>query len=279
MDVNHTTTVSQTEALNLRYGDGGEPAPGPWNEVIATLLSHRSVRGFRPDALPQGTLETLVAAAQSASTSSNLQTWSVVSVTDPAKKAALAKIASNQKHIEQCPLFLVWLADVSRNERLGLAEKVTLETIPHFESYLVAAIDATLAAQNATVAAESLGLSMVYIGAMRNNPVEVSRLLGLPPGAMGLFGMCVGYPLPTVTNEVKPRLPQSAILYHDTYDTATEAADRAAYDARMAAFSQRHEMTQDTWTKRVIGRMGKIAAMSGRDKLVSILNGMGFPLR
>ncbi len=280
MDVNHPTgTISQDEALALRYGDGGVPAAGPWNDVIATLLSHRSVRGFLPDAMPEGTLATLVAAAQSASTSSNLQTWSVVAVTDPAIKAAMAKFANNQKHIEQCPLFLVWLADVSRNTRLGVEEGVTLETIPHFESFLVAAIDAALAAQNATVAAESLGLSMVYIGALRNNPVEVGRLLNLPPGAMGVFGMCVGYPLPTVTNEVKPRLPQSAIVHHDTYDVTGESADRAAYDARMAAFSQRHEMTQDTWTKRVIGRMGKIAAMSGRDKLVSILNGMGFPLR
>jgi nitroreductase len=280
MDVNHPTgTNSQAEALALRYGDGAEPPAGPWNDVIATLLSHRSIRGFLPDALPAGTLETLVAAAQSASTSSNLQTWSVVAVTDPEKKAALAKIANNQKHIEQCPLFLVWLADVSRNERLGREEAVTLETIPHFETYLVAAIDAALAAQNATVAAESLGLSMVYIGALRNNPIGVGRLLGLPPGAMGVFGMCVGYPLPTVTNEVKPRLPQSAILFHDTYDATGERAARAAYDARMAAFSQRHEMTQDTWTKRVIGRMGKISAMSGRDKLISILNAMGFPLR
>src|SRR3984957_4884247 len=280
MDVNQPTgTQSQAEALASRYGNGAEPAAGPWNDMIATLLSHRSVRGFLPDALAPGTLETLVAAAQSASTSSNLQTWSVISVTDSVKKAALAKIANNQKHIEQCPLFLVWLADVSRNEWLGVEEKVTLETIPHFETFLVAAIDAALAAQNATVAAESLGLSMVYIGALRNNPVEVGRLLELPPGTMGVFGMCVGYPLPTVTNEVKPRLPQSAILFHDTYDAAGERAVRAAYDAEMAAFSQRHEMTQTTWTKRVIGRMGKIAAMSGREKLVSILNGMGFPLR
>jgi hypothetical protein len=96
---------------------------------------------------------------------------------------------------------------------------------------------------------------------------------------MALFGMCVGYPIRTVTNEVKPRLPQSAILFHNRYDTMGERAARMAYDERMAAFSRRHDMAQDTWTKRVIGRMGKIAAMSGRDRLVSILNGMGFPLR
>ena len=47
----------------------------------------------------------------------------------------------------------------------------------------------------------------------------------------------------------------------------------------MAAFSQRNEMSTDTWTKRVIGRMGKIAAMGGRHKLVEALNALGFPLK
>ena len=64
-------------ALTARYGAGAEPKIGPWNDTMALLLSHRSVRGYRPDALPAGTLESLIAAAQSAATSSNLQTWSV----------------------------------------------------------------------------------------------------------------------------------------------------------------------------------------------------------
>ena len=106
----HAAFPPAADALALRYGADASPAVGPWNEHIGLLLSHRSVRGFRPDALPMGTLETLIAAAQSAATSSNLQTWSVIAVTDPDKKAALAKVAANQKHIEQCPLFLVWVA-------------------------------------------------------------------------------------------------------------------------------------------------------------------------
>ena len=163
MDVAHPISFSKADALALRYGADAIPAAGPWNDTIALMLSHRSVRGYRPDALPEGTLETLIAAAQSAATSSNLQTWSVVAVTDPATKAELAKIASNQKHIEQCPLFLVWLADVSRNQRLGAEEGVTLETMPYLETFLVAAIDAALAAQNAVTAASSIGLSNVCL--------------------------------------------------------------------------------------------------------------------
>jgi nitroreductase len=279
MDISAPHPATQAEALALRYGADAIPPAGPWNDHIALLLSHRSVRGYRPDALPAGTLETLIAAAQSAATSSNLQTWSVVAVSDPAARAAMAKAAGNQKHIEQCPLFLVWCADVSRNARLGEAEGVELPTLPYLETFLVAAIDAALAAQNAVVAAESLGLSTVYIGALRNDPALVSELLGLPPGVMGVFGLCVGYAAPGVTNEVKPRLAQGAILFHDRYGTAEEPALRAAYDANMAAFSARHEMAATSWSARVIARMGKLSAMGGRDKLTDVLRGLGFPLR
>jgi nitroreductase len=273
-------TGGKTQALAKRYGDA-VPAAGPWNDHIALLLSHRSVRGYLPDPVPAGTLETLVAAAASAATSSNLQTWSVVTVTDPEVRAKLAKIANNQKHIQECPLFLVWLADLSRLERLGEAEGVTLASLPYLETFLVAAIDAALAAQNAVVAAESIGLSTVYIGALRNRPAEVAELLGLPPGVMGVFGLCVGYAKPEAAAEVKPRLPQSLVLHHGRYGVpaAQENAERRAYDATLEAFSERNGMGKVDWSKRAIDRTEKIEAMSGRHILRETLNRMGFPLK
>ncbi len=268
------------DALAARYGGTDAlPPAGPWNDTIALLLSHRSVRGYRPDPVPPGTLETLVAAAQSAATSSNLQTWSVVAVDDPAARATLARIAGNQKHIEECPLFLVWLADLSRIERMGAEEGAALDGLPYLETFLVAAIDAALAAQNAVVAAESLGLDTVYIGALRNRPEEVAALLGLPQGAMAVFGLCVGHAKPGAEGAVKPRLPQAAVLHRERYATTAERALRADYDARLEAYSARHEMAATTWTKRVIARIGKVAALGGRDRLREALAAMGLPLR
>ncbi len=267
------------DALVKRYGETSIPAAGPWNSVIASMLDHRSVRGYKPDPLPKGTLETLVAAAQSAATSSNLQTWSVVAVNDPGMRAEFATIANNQKHIEQCPLFLCWIADVSRLERLGEEEKVQLENTPYFETFLVAAIDAALAAQNAVVAAESLGLATFYIGAMRNNVTRVAELLRLPPGSVCVFGLCVGKPADGVTNAVKARLPQAAVLHHDHYDASQERRLRGIYDAELAVYSKQHEMAQYTWTDRVISRVAKIKAMSGRHELVSALRALGIPLK
>lgn len=271
-------TPAADAAMTLRYGAGAEPKAGPWNDTIALLLSHRSVRGYRPDPVPEGTLETLVAAAQSAATSSNLQTWSVVAVDRPEVRRELAAIANNQKHIEQCPLFVVFLADVSRNMRLAEQEGTALAGMPYLESFLVSAIDAALAAQNAVVAAESLGLSTVYIGALRNDVTRVAELLGLPAGAAPVFGLCVGYAAPGREGEVKPRLPQAAVLHRETYD-ADDQRHRAAFDPRLAEFSRRNEISGDTWTQRVIKRLGTMAALHGRERLKEKLIALGFPLK
>ena len=223
------------------------------------------MRGFLPDPVPAGTLETLIAAAQSAATSSNMQFWSAIAVSDPAKRKILAEIAGDQKHIEQCPLYICWVADLSRNQRVGEAEKTDLESMPWLETFMVACIDAALAAQNAVVAAQSIGLRTVYIGAMRNDPVRVAELLGLPPRAFVVFGLCVGYADPKAKNEVKPRLPQSIVLHHERYDPAPESRDRPAYDAEMSKFSARHELQAATWTQRVLNRMGPLKSMNGRE--------------
>ncbi len=269
----------KTEALARRYGADALPPAGPWNETIASMLDHRSVRGYKPDPVPPGTLETLMAAATSAATSSNMQWWSAIAVSDPAKKKVLAEIAGNQKHIEQCPLYICWVADMARNARISEAEKADFECMPWLETFMVACIDAALAAQNAVVAAESLGLQTVYIGAMRNDPVRVHKLLELPPQAFVVFGLCIGYASGEAAGEVKPRLPQSTVLHHDRYDASKEAAQRAVYDAELSTFSARHELQAATWTQRVLNRLGPIKSMNGRERMRAALATLGFEIR
>jgi nitroreductase len=280
MDSLAPTTDKKTDALARRYGAQAIPAAGPWNEVIATMLDHRSVRGYKPDPLPAGALETLIAAAQSAATSSNMQWWSAIAITDPAKKKVLAEIAGNQKHIEQCPLFICWVADMARNQRISDATKTDFETMPWLETFMVACIDAALAAQNAVVAAQSIGLGTVYIGAMRNDPIKVAELLGLPPQSFVVFGLCVGYAADDkAAGEVKPRLPQSIVLHKERYDAAQETVLRANYDAEMTKFSARHELQAATWTQRVLNRLGPIKSMNGRETIRASLKKLGFEIR
>ena len=264
--------------LQERYR-AAAPHTDVWNPVIDSLVQHRSVRAYLPDPLAPGTLETLVAAAQSAATSSNLQVWSVLAVEDQARRDRLSEFAGGQRHIRQAPLFLCWLADLSRAERLAEGHGKTLDALAYVETFLVAVIDAALAAQNAVVAAESLGLGTVYIGAMRNKPEAVAAELGLPPGVVVVFGLCVGHADPAAPASVKPRLPQPVILHREHYGAVNEAAAITGYDDVLRAFQQEQAMTAQSWSDLVMARLRGPAALSGRDRLGTALNALGFHMR
>lgn len=266
-----------TELLHLRYGKDF-PKEIAGNDSLITLLSHRSIRAYSPQPLPSGTLEILVAAAQSAATSSNLQTWSVVAVEDVEGKEKLSHLAGNQAYIRQCPLFLVWLADLARLSYVAENRGMSHEGLDYLEMFLTATIDAALAAQNAAVAAESLGLGTVYIGAMRNQPEEVAATLGLPPHVFAVFGMCVGYPDQRAV--IKPRLPQQAVLHRETYQLSEQAEAVADYNEVMKAFytSQKMNVAGD-WVEHSSKRVASEEALSGRDRLREALHNLGFELR
>lgn len=265
-------------AYRARHGEAPAQEALPWNPVLETILSHRSVRAFLPDPVAEPLLEALVAAAASAPTSSNLQAWSVVAVTDPARKDRLAAWAGDQAHVRSAPLVLVWVADLSRAVRVASARGTLLEGLAFTETLLLATIDAALAAQNAVVAAESLGLGTVYLGALRNHPLEVAAELGLPPRSYAVFGLVIGYPDPAVPTEVKPRLPQAAVLHRERYDPEDAAAIRRL-DRSTAAFRERQNLSPEGWSELVVARLATVAALKGRDGLRQALERLGFPQR
>ncbi|MCR0982046.1 nitroreductase family protein [Roseomonas populi] len=269
---------TSSPALELRYGTPGLP-PGPSNPVINAILAHRSYRHFLDRSLEPGALETIVAAASSAPSSSNMQTWSVVAVEDPGRKDRLATLAGNQGFIRQAPLFLCWIADLSRLERMGEAHQQRLAGLDYLESFMVALVDAALASQNALVAAESIGLGGVYVGGLRNRPKEVAAELNLPPKAFGAFGMAIGWPDPAARAEVKPRLPQSLVLHRETYGMAGEDAAVAGYDEVLAGFSEENGMGRADWTGRMLKRVAGPESLSGRHTMTETLRAMGFPLK
>jgi len=269
---------SDNPLLAARYGSAA-PALSLASPLIDQILSHRSVRGFLPDSVPDGLLETLVAAGQSASTSSNLQMWSVVAVQDPARKAELAALASRQAFIEEAPLFLVWLADLSRATVVAKAEGVDISGPEFTETLIAAVVDTALAAQNALLAAQSLGLGGVYVGAIRNKMEAVAALLGLPPLTFPVFGMALGWPDPARPAPIKPRLPQAAVLHRETYDAGPQVAAAQAYNTIFAAFWQRQGVEHPRWTERVADRLKDGAALKSRATLRETLARLGFPMK
>ncbi len=266
--------------LRQRYGSGPTPEACAETDLIARLLEHRSVRAYLPDPVGDAELNAMIAAAQSASSSSNLQAWSVIAVRDAQRRAALAKYAGEQAHVCDAPLQLVWLADLARLRRLAQREGRPADGLDYLEMFLVGVIDAALAAQNAVAAAESLGLGTVYIGGMRNRPEDVARLLELPAGVVAVFGLCVGRPDPAKPASVKPRPPQAVVLHQERYSLAAQDDGIDSYNRSMADFYTSQGMTvRGSWSVHCAKRVAGPQSLSGRDRLVEALRGLGFPLR
>ena len=278
------STLDETAAdphavLSRRNRDGALAPPAEWNTVLDTILNHRSVRGFLPCAPPEGTLETLIAAAQSASTSSNLQFWSVVAVQESERKSRLAELAGQQQFIRDAPLLLVWLADLSRLDRIAAEHQAQVAGTHYLEEFIVGVVDAALAAQSALIAAESLGLGGVYIGAMRNLPEQIAAELALPPHVFAVFGMSVGYPDPARPADIKPRLPQSVVLHHEQYSAASRSQAIDGYNRTMREFQREQGMKAIDWTQQCFNRVKDAAALRGRDRMRAALRNLGFELR
>jgi nitroreductase len=264
-----------SQLLRARYRQTMD-SPAQWNEVLTTLLSHRSVRSYLPTPLPPGTLETIIAAAQSAPTSSNLQAWSVIAVEDADRKARLSELAGGQKHIREAPLFLVWLADLARLKDIAQRQGIDSAALGNLEYFILSVVDTALAAQNALTALESLGMGGVFIGAIRNHPEDVAAELTLPPHVLPVFGLCVGYADQAVPTDVKPRLPQQAVLHHEHYATADATAAIAAYDVAMRSFQQEQGMDLIDWSRQAAKRIDRLGT---RVRMAEAVRNLGFPLR
>lgn len=269
-------------ALERRYGSAvfAETVSdgGLWSESIALMLAHHSVRNFLPADLPPGTLEILIAAGQSAATSSNMQTVSVVAVTDPARKARLAADCAGQEFIATAPLVLCFVADLARPQRIGVQVGADLFALPMIDTFMASLTDCSIFAQNVVLAAESLGLGTCYVGSLRNRPDVVAEELKLPAGSVVLFGVCIGYENPLRATAVRPRLPQQVVLHRETYDIQDEEQALAGYDAVFAASEIAQGRPRATWRERHRDRFASWSYLEGREHMREMLLSLGIAL-
>ena len=224
------------------------------NETIDLLKNHRSIRKFKDKSLSREQVETIVSAAQSASTSSFVQAYSIIGISDQKKKRQLAELAGRQSYVEQNGYFLVFCADYHRHKLAADLEGVNIDRqLESMETFMVALIDTALAAQNAAIAAESMNLGICYIGGIRNNIAKVAEVLNLPDRVIPLFGMAIGYP----DNEpdLKPRLPLNAVFHENEYED--KQAELEEYNEIISAYynARTNGTRQDRWTQQVIGML------------------------
>ncbi len=203
--------------------------------TLELMRAHRSRRAFKADPIPREQLTGLVDAARYASTSSFIQADAVVAVTDVERKAEAARLCADQEHIRQAPVFLAICADLNKLGRACARHGTTLDPAP-FETFLQATVDAALLGQNLLLAAEAQGLGGCMIGAARDHPAELARLLGLPPHAYVVFGMSLG----VAADDPAPRgrLPLDGVLFFEQYNATRLDAVLDGADALMQAWAR-----------------------------------------
>jgi len=258
----------------------------PWS-TVAQMFRHRSRRSYRPDPLPQPQIERLVDAARHASTSSMIQAYALIAVRDPAVKAECARLCSGQKHIVEAPVFFAVCADL---HKLAVACGRNGSSLPaqSLELFLQAAVDASLLGQNLQLAAEAEGLGACMIGAARNHPIELAKVLGLPSHVFVLFGMTIGVPADDPVP--RGRMPLAGVLHWDRYDVASVDAVLDGADESMRTWARRANAEQGGyqgrpvnetkgWTDRMSVAWGaRSEYLAARRALVEELQRLGFGL-
>ena len=184
---------------------------------------HRSIRQFTTEKLTDAEISDLIDVAQHTATSHYLQSMSVMHITDPHLRAAIAGI-SKQQYINQNGELFIFIADQYRAS-LSAAPGHHLGS---FDKFLQAASDALLATQNVVTAAEAKGFGTVILGSILNDPKQLIDLLALPKFTFPICGLLVGHP--DQTPQLKPRLPQATVFFENTYALPSD------YDQQLAAY-------------------------------------------
>ncbi len=209
--------------------------------MIEIMKAHRSIRRFEKEPIPSEVVEEVFAAAQLASTSTHMQPYSVIAITDPEKRKAFRSLTGDQRWVEEAPAFYIFVADLHRIEKITVAAGEPFQG-GYVESLLTAAVDTALFAQNVLLAFESKGYGGVYIGGIRNNPEQVATLLHLPKQTFAIFGMCVGKP--AQDPEIKPRLPLPTVLFEERY-YEPDLDQIARYDETVSGYYERRSKGRD----------------------------------
>lgn len=202
--------------------------------LIETMLKHRSIRKFTKEAVSAEQLDLILKASQAAATSSFLQAYSIINISQGTSRDKLMNYCGDQSYVGAAPVFLVFCADLHRLHRMSQLHEKNYEE-GWTESMIIGTVDAALAGQNAMIAAESLGLGGVYIGGIRNNIEAVTELLKLPEEVYPVFGLCIGHP--DQNPEIKERLPQPIVVHQDVY-TPIEVHNQSLneYDERIRTY-------------------------------------------
>ncbi|MFX1603159.1 MAG: nitroreductase family protein [Promethearchaeota archaeon] len=196
------------------------------NETLELLDNRKSLRGYDPRPVTQQHKDLIIHSAFRAPTAGAMMHYSIIEVTEQKVKDRLVETCDNQPFIAKAPFVLLFLADMQRwydfFQHSGVPEMCEKEGIdyvtPQESDLLLACCDALIAAQNAVIAAEALGIGSCYVGDIMEN-IEIHReMFDLPRWVFPIALLCFGYPLPDrPAREKVPRFPKEFLYFEDKY--------------------------------------------------------------
>ena len=187
--------------------------------MLETIFNHRSIRKYKNDPVPGEILDRILEAGSRASTTGNMQVYSMVVTQDEEIKKKLWEAHFKQDMVLQAPVHISFCADFNRFNKWCRMRKAD-PGYDNFLSFFTAAIDALLASQNVVLAAEAHGLGVCYLGTATYMADKIIEILDLPGEVIPVAALVVGYPdeEPGLTD----RLPLRAVLHEETYQNYRE---------------------------------------------------------
>ena len=223
------------------------------NEVIKTMLDHRSTRSFvKGKELPKEHLEQIIASSKQGSSWMNGQHYSIIVTTGETKQQIADlirdKAPGNAAHIENSAAFLLYCLDYTNIKLAFDIEGGEFDISNQHEPILIGTLDVGIAMQNAALAAESLGYGIVYCGGVRGFGDKISELLNIPANALFLCGLSIGVKDEELSTEkIKPRLPDAANVGYNEFPKSNVEVLKE-YRQTMVDFAEARETK--TWTKK-----------------------------
>jgi nitroreductase len=230
------TGSSRSRAADLQTNPGA--LPPPVNETLKTIRSLRTIHGnFLDKPLPESDLQTILQATIRAANASNMQSYSIVVVKDRAKMKAVCTY--------QGSCMLLYCVDFNRLR--ASAESLGYSYFPdNIEEFVIASINASLAAQTAVITAKSMGIdSLVTNGIHRGDMERVWKLLDLPQTyCFPLIALVLGYPTEEPPYQMG-RLDGPGVIHYESYHRPTKDEVRditSQYDE-----TERHLALNENW--------------------------------
>ncbi|MGL4294067.1 MAG: nitroreductase family protein [Bacteroidales bacterium] len=199
--------------------------------MLKGMKNRRTIRKYADKTISKELLNELLSVACRASTTGNMQLYSIVVSRTPEMKEKLSPAHFNQPMIKNAPVVLTFCADFNRVVKWCNAREAD-PGYDNFQSFIAAIQDAVIVAQSFCNAAEASGLGICYLGTTTYNAAQIIDVLGLPELVVPVTTVTVGYP--AVLPAQVERLPLEAVVHNEVYSDYANACIDAFYAAKEA---------------------------------------------